>query len=159
MTTSFTLTALALIVAGIAAISSFIISKNPEAKEQLDKLKPISGWVGVSLLLIGLINFFGIPRFTVPYWDLFGAVKYFSIIPKLTILLYSPICIVLGFMQGYGLIDKYVLNKAKEKGGAGAKFDKIGDSAYEKIAKYTTAVGFIGISVGLVLLLIQWGII
>lgn len=159
MTPSFTLSALALIIAGLAATSSFIISKKPEAAEQLDKLKPISGWVGVGLLLIGLINFFGIPRYSVAYWDLFAFVKYLSIVPKLTILLYSPICIVLGFMQGYSLIDKYVLNKAKEKGSAGAKFDKIGDSAYEKIAKFTTPVGFIGIAVGLILLLIQFEVI
>ncbi|MFT6500650.1 MAG: hypothetical protein ACJASQ_000759 [Crocinitomicaceae bacterium] len=156
---NFTISALALIIAGLAAISNFIIAKKPEAAEQLDKLKPISGWVGVGLLLIGLFNFFGLGRYGIAYWDLFAYAKLMSFLPMMAVLLYSPICIVLGFMQGYSLIDKYVLNKAKEKGSAGAKFDKFGDSAYEKIVKYTTPVGFIGIAVGLILFLIQFEVI
>ena len=155
---NFTLPALALIIAGIAAISNFIIAKKPEAAEQLDKLKPISGWVGVSLLIIGLINFFGIGS-PPAYWNLFDGIGFLAFLPMIAIILYAPVCILLGFMQGYSLIDKYVLNKAKEQGNAGAKFDKLGDSAYEKIAKFTTPVGFVGIVVGLILLLMQLEII
>ncbi len=152
---NFTIVALALIISGLAAISNFVIAKKPEAAEQLDKLKPISGWVGVGLLLIGIINFFGIGSSNVAYWNLFQGAKLMAFLPMMAILLYAPICIILGFMQGYSLIDKYVLNKAKEKGSAGAGFDKFGDSAYDKIVKYTTPVGFVGIFVGIILLLIQ----
>jgi len=155
---NFTLQGLALIIAGLAAASNFIASKKPEAAEQLDKLKPISGWVGVGLLVVGLLSFFGIIGH-IAYWNLFSFASDVSFLPKIAILLYAPVSIVLGFMQGYSLIDKYVLNKAKEKGGAGEKFDKFGDSAYEKIVKFSTPVGFIGIGVGLILLLIQFRII
>ncbi len=152
------LPSLMLIIAGIAAISNFIIAKKPEAKEQLDKLKPINGWVGVLLLLVGLYYFFGLSDLPW-YFKWFKLFKPFSFLPKITLLLFPLISIVLGFMQGYSLIDQYVLNKAKGQGSAGEKFDKLGDSAYEKIVKYTTPVGFIGIGVGLMLLLMDLEII
>jgi len=155
---NLTLPAIALIIAGLAAISNFIIAKKPEAAAQLDKLKPISGWVGVGLLIIGLVNFFGLTS-SPAYWNLYKFARFMPFLTMMAILLYAPVCILLGFMQGYGLIDKYVLNKAKEKGSAGASFDKFADSAYDKIVKFTTPVGFVGIFVGFILLLIQFRII
>ncbi|MEZ4400193.1 MAG: hypothetical protein R3B06_09250 [Kofleriaceae bacterium] len=47
------LTIIALIAAGILALSSFIISNKPQAKELIDKLVPFQGAIGVALLVLG----------------------------------------------------------------------------------------------------------
>lgn len=147
-----------MLICGLAAISNFIASKKPEAAEQLEKLKEPSGWAGVILLIIGILSFFGV--FTeIAWWNTFSIPNGFGILLKLSLILFAPTAIILGFMQGYALVDKYVLNKARDTGSeAGKKFDQFGDGAYEKIIKYATPVGFIGIIVAFVFLLARLGI-
>ena len=154
------ITIILLITAGLLSVSSYVVSRKPDYKEFFDKLVPYAGGVGVALLIIGLINFFGIGSRTIAWWDTFDLFGLLNLVAALTLFLASPVAILLGFMQGYALIDKYVLNRAKESGGsAGEKFDKAGDKAYEKIVKLSTPIGFVGIAVGLLLLLFELEII
>ncbi len=147
----------ALIIASLASISTFIVSKKPELKDQMENLTEYSGYSGVVLLIIGLLSFFGVAFIEIAWWDLFSFPG--GGLAKLTLILFAPVAIILGFIQGYALIDKYVLNKAKEKGNAGEKFDKAGDQAYEKLAKYSVPFGFAGVVVALLLLLFELGIL
>ena len=103
-----------LIILSLIAVPSLILAKKPNAQELLDKVAPYQGWIGVvfcfwgiwgiiSLLLnLGLLGY-GIP----------------GIISWVTWFLYAVVETTLGFILGYSLIVKYVLNKneaAKEKG-------------------------------------------
>lgn len=47
---------IALIAAGILALSSFIIAQKPQAKELIDKMVPFQGFLGVALLVWGIVD-------------------------------------------------------------------------------------------------------
>jgi len=104
-----------LIILGILAVPSLILSKKPNAKELLDKITPFQGIIGVIFCLWGVWN---------TIWAVIGLVGYisgglWSIVFGLTILACSIVQAVLGFLLGYSLIAKYALSKneaAKEKG-------------------------------------------
>jgi len=104
------LSALIAIVGGLIAASGFIVSKKPNAKDLLDKLTPYQGWIGVVLT----------------FWGLWGAIQLVLNIGDIGIvwIIAFAVCVVefiVGFLLGYGLISKYVLEKneeAKEKGQA-----------------------------------------
>lgn len=104
------LSALIAIVGGLIAASGFIVSKKPNAKDILDKLTPYQGWIGVLLT----------------FWGLWGAIQLVLNIGSIGLvwILAFAVCVVefiVGFLLGYGLISKYVLEKneeAKEKGQA-----------------------------------------
>jgi hypothetical protein len=104
------LSALIAIVGGLIAASGFIVSKKPNAKDLLDKLTPYQGWIGIVLT----------------FWGLWGAIQLVLNIGNIGIawIITFAICVVefiVGFLLGYGLISKYLLEKndaAKEKGQA-----------------------------------------
>jgi len=50
------ITVIALIAAGILALSGIIIAQKPQAKDLIDKLVPFQGFIGVGLLVWGIIN-------------------------------------------------------------------------------------------------------
>ena len=43
------------IVGGLIAASSFLITKKPDAKELFEKLAPYQGFVGVGMLVLGVL--------------------------------------------------------------------------------------------------------
>lgn len=100
-----------LILLGILAAPSLLLSRKPNAKEWLDKITPYQGWIGIIFCI----------------WGLFGII---SAILHISLLGVMPIwwitwmaCVViealLGFILGYGMISQYVLSKnekAQEKG-------------------------------------------
>lgn len=98
------------ILGGLIASSSVIIAKKPNAKELIDKLTPYQGWIGVILAFWGV---WGIISSVVNIGDL-----------SLTWIVSLAVAVaefVVGFLLGYGLISKYLLEKnetAKEKGQA-----------------------------------------
>ncbi|MGB0869364.1 MAG: hypothetical protein ACPGSD_07180 [Flavobacteriales bacterium] len=104
------LSALIAIVGGLIAASGFIVSKKPNAKELLDKLTPFQGWIGVVLT----------------FWGLWGAIQLVLNIGNIGIVWIIAFAVnvvefIVGFLLGYGLISKYLLEKneqAKEKGQA-----------------------------------------
>ena len=102
------LSAIIAIIGGLLASSSLIISKKPNAKELLDKLTPYQGWIGVVLA----------------FWGLWGTIQLILNMGSLGLvwIIALAVCVVefvVGFLLGYGLISKYLLEKnetAKVKG-------------------------------------------
>ena len=100
-----------LVVLGLLAVPSLILSKKPNAKELFDKVAPIQGWVGIVFAIWGI-------------WGIISAIlnlNWLTVAPVywVTYLLVAVVEAVLGFILGYGLIQKYALGKnekAKEKG-------------------------------------------
>ncbi|PTT74265.1 MULTISPECIES: hypothetical protein [unclassified Chryseobacterium] len=95
------------ILGGLLASSSIIIAKKPNAKELIDKITPFQGWIGVILAFWGLISsVLNIGNLGL-YW--------------MIALVVAIVEFVVGFLLGYGLISKYLLESnetAKEKGNA-----------------------------------------
>jgi len=104
------LSALIAIIGGIIAASSLIVAKKPNAQELIDKLTPYQGWIGVVLT----------------FWGAWGLISLLLNIGSIGIvwIIAVAVCVVefiVGFLLGYGLISKYLLEKneaAKVKGQA-----------------------------------------
>jgi len=100
-----------LIILGLLASPSLLLSKKPNAQELLDKIVPYQGWIGI------VFCFWGI-------WGIISCILNLGILTShpiwwVTWLLCSLAEALIGFLLGYGLIVKYVLSKnetAKEKG-------------------------------------------
>jgi len=92
---------LTLIILGILAVPSLILSKKPDAKEMIDKIIPYQGWIGLIACVWGI-------------WLVISAflhIDWISLIPVSWILwlLVGLLLACLGFILGYGLITKYAL--------------------------------------------------
>ncbi len=99
-----------LILLSIIAVPSLLLSKKPNAKELLEKIEPYQGWIGLAFC----------------FWGVWGIISTILSIGWLTthttwwitLLAGNIISAVLGFMLGFGLINKFFLSKneaAKEK--------------------------------------------
>ncbi|MDR2036545.1 MAG: hypothetical protein LBQ60_01335 [Bacteroidales bacterium] len=100
-----------LILLGLLAVPSLLLSKRPDAKELFDKVAPYQGWIGLVFAIFGL-------------WGIIDCIINIGLLSKipvywLTWLLVAAVEASLGFILGYGMISKYVLSKnptAAEKG-------------------------------------------
>ncbi|MCG8579902.1 MAG: hypothetical protein MI866_08300 [Bacteroidales bacterium] len=100
-----------LLVLGVLAAPSLLLSKKPNAKELLDKITPFQGWIGL------VSCFWGI-------WGIIQAILSLGLLTSnpiwwITWIAGSVLQASLGFLLGYGMISKLVLSKneeAKEKG-------------------------------------------
>lgn len=105
------LSGLLLILLGILAVPSLLLSRKPEAKELLDKITPYQGWIGVAFCIIGLLNLIeGLFRLNILFYFPAYGLLFFAV---------ALVMVLLGFVLGYGLIQKYALSrneKASEKG-------------------------------------------
>lgn len=123
-----------LIILGILASPSLLLSKKPNAKELLDKITPYQGWIGL------VFCFWGV-------WGIIQAILHIDILGVLPIwwitwISSSTIEAVLGFILGYGMINKFLLSKNEE-----AK--KKGEQLLTKLAPIQGKLGLIGIFVGI----------
>jgi hypothetical protein len=126
------LTALLLILCGLIAAASFIIQKQPNAREYIDKLLPWQGWIGI----IACINGAGIIITSLLHTsDRF--------LPSLVI---GGLSFCLGFLMGYSLISHYLLHDSAE---AIAKAQKMRD----KLATIQIPLGLAALVVG------AWGLL
>ncbi|GAA5107057.1 hypothetical protein GCM10023211_07730 [Orbus sasakiae] len=131
------LEAILLIVSGILAVPSLLLSKKPDAKATLDKITPFQGWIGVVILIWGLwsaiyllINigtFFG--NGFVGLWILLAAI--------------AVVESVLGFILGFNLINTYVLSK-------NAKSEEKGQQLLAKLLPLQGTFGIAAIILGVV---------
>jgi hypothetical protein len=92
-----------LIILGLMAAPSLLLSKKPNAKELLDKLTPYQGWIGL------VFAFWGV-------WGVISAVLNIGILADFPIwwatwMAASVIEAILGFLLGYGMISKLLLSK------------------------------------------------
>lgn len=124
---------ISLILLSLIAVPSLILSKKPNAKELLEKIEPYQGWIGLVFC----------------FWGIWGII---SAILNMGLLTTSPIWWItwvagsvveagLGFMLGYGAINKLFLSKNAE---AKAKAEGI----REKIAPKQGKLGILGVAVG-----------
>lgn len=123
-----------LIILGLLAAPSLLLSRKPNAKELLDKITPYQGWIGL------VFCFWGI-------WGVIQAllnVAWFGTIPIwwITWLASTAITAVLGFILGYGMINKLLLSKNEE-----AK--KKGEQILAKLAPIQGKLGLAGIIIGI----------
>ncbi len=127
-----------LIVLGLLAVPSLLLSRKPNAKELFDKIAPYQGWIGIvfaiwgawgiisSILNLGWLG-------TIPIW-------------WITLLAVAVVEFGLGFILGYSLIQKYVLSKNEKGAEAGEKL----------LAKLLPLQGILGI---VAIILGIWGVI
>ena len=122
-----------LILLSIIAVPSLLLSKKPNAKELLEKIEPYQGWIGLVFFFWGT-------------WGIISAILnigWLSVAPIWWVTLLAG-CIVqalLGFMLGFGLINKFLLSKseaAKEKA----------NQVREKLAPKQGKLGILGLIVG-----------
>ena len=127
-----------LIVLGVLAAPALLLSRKPNAQELLDKIAPYQGWLGVVFCFWGL-------------WVTIRAVlgialiKYFPVL-WITWLAIGVLQAVLGFILGYGLINKLILSNSEE---AQAK----GQRLLAKLTPVQTKLGLASIILGV------WGIV
>ena len=138
--------ALLLIVAGVLAAASLIVSKQPNAREMIAKIVPYQGIIGIILLIWSLIVFL----FSV--LPVLGFIMRFDALTGLLVLATFAVAIGLGFLLGYGLIKQYALSK-------NADMSRGGDAMQMKLAKLQGPLGLIGIGLGLWMLFsaLRWG--
>ena len=123
-----------LIILGLLAAPSLLLSKKPNAKELLDKITPYQGWIGL------VFCFWGI-------WGVIQAILSLSLLSAfpiwwITWIAGSAISAVLGFILGYGMINKLLLSKNEE-----AK--KKGEALLARLAPIQGKLGLIGVIVGI----------
>lgn len=124
---------ISLVLLSIIAVPSLVLAKKPNAKELLEKVEPYQGWIGM------VFCFWGI-------WGIISAILNLGWLTTapiwwVTFLAGNVISAALGFMLGFGLINKYFLSKNAD---AKAKADNI----REKIAPKQGKLGLVGIAVG-----------
>ena len=122
------------VLLSIIAVPSLLLSRKPNAKELLEKIEPYQGWIGLVFCFWGIwgvitsvLNIAWLT--TAPIW-------------WITLLAGSIVEATLGFMLGFGLINKLVLGKnekAKEKAA----------EIRSKIAPKQGKLGILGIIVGI----------
>lgn len=123
-----------LILLSIIAVPSLILAKKPNAKELLEKIEPYQGWIGI------VFCFWGI-------WGIITAILnlgWLTVAPIwwVTFLAGNIISAALGFMLGFGLINKMFLSK---NDAAKAKAEEL----RSKLAPKQGKLGIFGIIVGI----------
>lgn len=122
-----------LILLSIIAVPSLLLSKKPNAKELLEKIEPYQGWIGFAFFFWGV-------------WGVISALLSLGLLTTypiwwITLLAGNVIEAVLGFMLGFGLINKFVLSKSP----AG---EEKGNRLREKLAPKQGQLGLLGLIVG-----------
>jgi hypothetical protein len=130
---------LAVLAAGILAISGLILAKKPNAKEIFDKVIPFQGFLGVGLLVLGVL-------------DLISNLKLFLDVLKvaplhgLVAIAFVVSEVLLGFLFGMPLIAKWIPGDGPAEQRAMAM--------QKRLAGFSTVIGIIGIVTSL--LFIAW---
>lgn len=126
--------AILLIILGILAVPSLIVSKKPNAKELIDKIAPFQGWLGLVFCVIGI-------------WGIITSILSIGLLTSAPILWIIALAVALveaclGFILGYNLIVKYILSKNEA---AAAK----GEQVLAKLLPLQGKLGIAAIVIGL----------
>jgi len=122
-----------LILLSIIAVPSLLLAKKPNAKELLAKVEPYQGWIGL------VFCFWGI-------WGIITAILNLGWLTTapiwwVTLLAGNIVSATLGFMLGFGMINKLFLSKNEE---AKAKAEEL----RQKIAPKQGKLGLLGLAIG-----------
>lgn len=121
---------IAVIVASLIALSSFIIAKKPEAKQLFEKIQPYQGFLGVGLLAWGVYDLIRMLEF-------FGPFLKYDMVFGICAIAYVASEILLGFILGFGLIATWIP-------GEGAA-EKKGVEIHKKLLGFSLPIGIIGL--------------
>jgi len=133
---------LILIISGILAIPTLILSKKPSAKDLLDKVLPYQGWFGVIIIFIGLFEIIDLLSEANLYFTFgFGG-------RWVLLLVTAIIMIILGFLLGFNLINHYILSK-------NPKSQVTGKNLITKLLPFQNILGIAAIVLGLFLLIMR----
>ncbi|MDE7133943.1 MAG: hypothetical protein K2N86_01510 [Rikenellaceae bacterium] len=133
--------AILLIVLGILAVPSLIVSKKPNAKELIDKIAPFQGWLGLVFCVIGI-------------WGIISSIIHIGWLTSYPIIWILDLAVAiveacLGFILGYNLIVKYVLSKNEA---AAAK----GEQILAKLLPLQGKLGIAAIVLGIVYIILYF---
>lgn len=123
-----------LILGGILATAGLIVGKKPEAKDALQKLAAYQSYIGIVLLVWGVIDFV---RIGIHLFGLFSAIPLQVVI----YLAYIVASILLGIMFGMPIVAKLSAGGAEK-----------GEHFARKLAPYQTTIGIVGIVAALLVL-------
>lgn len=134
---------LLLLAGGVLAASALIVAKKPDARQLIDKIAPYQATLGIILLVWGAYNLFVHVGFSMislllKIWPLGGIAILGGLVSA----------ILLGIMFGMPMV-------AKMSAGGAAK----GEQIAKKLAPFQTLIGIVAIVCGLLILLIQLGIL
>lgn len=138
---------LALILGSLVCLSTFIISKKPEAKELFEKIAPYQGFLGVGLLFWGLYDMY---RWFLQ--DTGIGMSAFSIFMKVDKVLafagaaYLVSEVLIGFILGFGLIASWIPGEGTA--------EKKGLAIQKKLLTVSLPIGIVGI-ISAILVLIK----
>jgi len=140
---SFWVNVIMLLILGVLGASSVIIKKRPEAKDLIDKLSKISGYVGVVAVLWGVYD-------VIQLLTHLGMFKYgiWGIISWVTLLAVTAVFLGLGFIFGYGLAATYMSEEAKAK---------MADLR-QKLVGYQIPLGWLSLGLAVWLIILTYGI-
>jgi hypothetical protein len=124
-----------IVLGGLAAYGS-IVAARPEAKQALDALVPIQGWIGLACCVWGIwivLNFI-----------LLGGLSVLRVWPILWVsyMATGVLAFLLGLLLGYALISQFALSK-------NAEAQKRGDQLRASLQPYQTMLGYLSIGVGI----------
>lgn len=108
-----TLFVILLIVSGLLAASSLVLAKLPDAKAVFDKVVPLSGWIGVVLLVVSLIF---AAKYVLPHLGS-ALTSFYGWVAIATVVVGT----LLGFLLGFGLIASWLGGKSPEALAKGEK--------------------------------------
>lgn len=138
------LLAIALILAGIIALSGLIALKRPDLKPQLDQLTPFKALIGIVLIILAIINFAHMAG------SLFDAFKLNQIFAAAVWTMLGS-GILLGFLFAFPIIA----NAMAQSPQAAARMRELSDN----IAMFQMLIGAIGIASSLLYILFDVHII
>jgi len=122
------------VVAGILAASTFVIERIESAKDLVDKMMPYQAAIGIAALLFGVFKLFDLARLREAFFTkgiFVGCVV---------------ACIVVGFLLGFPMIQKFLADDENTK----EKIEKV----RKKIAPYQVLSGLVAIGTGAYLILV-----
>lgn len=128
-----------LLAGGLLGAANLIVAKKPDAKAMIEKIAPYQGMIGVVMLAWGVWGLIGLAQslghFTFSFWWLVW-------------LLTVAVELGLGFLLGFGLISRYLLEKnaqAREKG----------EQVRAKLAGYQAPMGVSAIVLAVLFLVVS----
>jgi hypothetical protein len=128
-----------LIILGLMASPSILLNKKPEAKELLDKLVPYQGWIGLVFAFYGAwITIHAILNINLLSVNFIWWLTWFSA---------GVVQASLGFLLGYGMLQKLIFSKnevAKEKA----------EELLKKLAPMQGKFGLFGVILGVWVILV-----
>jgi hypothetical protein len=127
-----------LFILGVLGASSVIVKKRPEAKDLIDKLAKISGYVGIIAVLWGI-------------WDLIWLLRFIRLLGHfpltwITMLAVTVVFLGLGFIFGYGMAAAYMSEDAKAKA----------EGIRQKVLKFQIPLGWLSLGLVVWLCLLNW---